>query len=394
MGPHQHGEHEHLVEPHDELTSARTERVLWTTVGVCALVTLIGLVVLWPRGDVKTSLDASSLFGDRVDAVVVATEVAPCSTDPLSDCHEVTLQITSGPRRGTETNWEVPVEGGVRSYHVDDELYVYESRLADGTYTYEFADFRRDVPILILALIFVIAVLALARWKGVGALAGLAMSLAVLIVFMLPSLLRGNNAVAVALVGSSLIAFVALYLAHGVNIATTVALLSTFASLALIGLLSWIFVTASHFTGFTEDSSYVLTALGVEIDARGLLLAGIVIGSLGVLDDVTVTQVSAVWELRAAQPDAHRIVIYRSAINIGRDHIASTVNTLVLTYAGAALPLLLLFSISGQSVSAVATGEVVAIEIVRALVGSIGLIASVPIATWMAANVLAARQDH
>ena len=132
----------------------------------------------------------------------------------------------------------------------------------------------------------------------------------------------------------------------------------------------------------------MLTALGIQIDARGLLLAGIVIGSLGVLDDVTVTQVSAVSELRQAKPDASRRDIYRSAVNIGRDHISSTVNTLFLTYAGAALPLLLLFSVAGQPMSTVATGEVVATEVVRSLVGSIGLVAAVPIATWLAAAVL------
>ena len=133
-----------------------------------------------------------------------------------------------------------------------------------------------------------------------------------------------------------------------------------------------------------------MLALGIQIDARGLLLAGIVIGSLGVLDDVTVTQVSAVWELRQLQPDATRQEIYRSAVNIGRDHISSTVNTLFLTYAGAALPLMLLFTVAGQSISTVSTSEVVATEIVRSLVGSIGLVASVPISTWLAARVLSA----
>jgi uncharacterized membrane protein len=392
---HEHSvDHQHAVELHDELTTEHTEKVLWIIVGVCALVTVVGLVVLWPGGEPRTTVDASSLFGTRVEAVVTAIEVAPCSFDPLSGCHQVTLQLKSGEHRGETTTWEVAVAGSVRNYEVGDDIYVYESQAADGTVNYEFADFRRDVPLMLLTLIFVVAVVALARWKGVGAIGGLVASMLVLVVFMLPSLVRGNNAVMVALVGASVIAFIALYLAHGINIATTVALLSTFASLALIGVLSWIFVAASNFTGFTEDSSFVLSALGLQIDARGLLLAGIVIGSLGVLDDVTVTQVSAVWELRRLQPDAARRDIYGSAINIGRDHISSTVNTLFLTYAGAALPLLLLFTVAGQSVSSVATGEVVAIEIVRSLVGSIGLVASVPIATWMAARVLPVRQDH
>jgi uncharacterized membrane protein len=226
------------------------------------------------------------------------------------------------------------------------------------------------------------------RWKGVGALAGLTMSLAVIVVFVLPSLLDGNNAVLVALVGTSLIAFVALYLAHGLHPTTSVALVSTFAALVVTGALSWVFIAATRFTGYTDDSTQFLDALSVPIDPRGILLAGIVIGSLGVLDDVTVTQVSAVWELRAAQPTMSSSELVRAALRIGRDHISSTVNTLFLAYAGAALPLLLLFSEASQGIGSVATREIVAVEIVRSLIGSIGLVSAVPISTWLAAQVV------
>ena len=191
------------------------------------------------------------------------------------------------------------------------------------------------------------------------------------------------------------IATVALFLAHGAGPATDVALLSTFASLALTGALAWLFVQAATLTGFTEDATFVLSALGPQLDPRGILLAGIVIGSLGVLDDVTVTQVSSVWELHRSRPHAGRRELFTAALTIGRDHISSTVNTLFLAYAGAALPLLLLFSSIGETVSGVATREIVATEVVRALVGSIGLVASVPISTWLATNVvLAGHRPH
>jgi len=385
-------EHGRFVETADALADEVTSRRVWIAVGVCAVVTLVGLLVLWPRGDVDSTLDASELFGDRVEAIITGGTEQPCSYDPLAGCHRVMFQLLTGDNARTNSSWEFSSESSTRHFDDGDEIFVFETTLADGSITYEFDDFQRSTPLVLLALIFVVAVLLLARWKGLGAIGGLVASLLVLTVFMLPSLLRGNSALAVALVGSSLIAFIALYLAHGINIATSVALLSTFASLAVIGLLSWVFVAASNFTGFTEDSSFVLSALGVQIDARGLLLAGIVIGSLGVLDDVTVTQVSAVWELRQLQPDASRREIYTSAVNIGRDHISSTVNTLFLTYAGAALPLMLLFAVAGRSISAVSTSEVVATEIVRSLVGSIGLVASVPISTWLAARVLTVRK--
>jgi uncharacterized membrane protein len=216
-------------------------------------------------------------------------------------------------------------------------------------------------------------------------------SLLVIIMFVLPAVLEGANAVAVALVAAGAIAFLALFLAHGVNLATAAALLSSIASLAVTAILAWIFVRLANLTGLANESIGFLGALGTDLNPEGLLLAGVVIGSLGVLDDVTVTQVSAVWELKRARPDANTADLYRRAVRIGRDHISSTVNTLFLAYAGAALPLLLLFQEAGQSISSVATREVVAVEIVRALVGSIGLVASVPISTALAAAVIGSR---
>jgi len=238
-----------------------------------------------------------------------------------------------------------------------------------------------------------VAVLVLGRWRGLGALAGLAISAIVLLGFVLPALLDGSNPVLVAIVGASAIAFASLYLAHGCNSPTNVALLSTLAALSITGLLAWIFIEATTLTGLSDENASFLEALGVHIDPRGLLLAGVVLGSLGVLDDVTVTQVSAVGELRRAKPESTFGELYRSALVIGRDHVSSTVNTLFLAYAGAALPLLLLFTTVRQPVSTTATSEVVAVEIVRTLVGSIGLIASVPIATAMAAALLS-RPSH
>jgi uncharacterized membrane protein len=177
-----------------------------------------------------------------------------------------------------------------------------------------------------------------------------------------------------------------------VSARTSTAVLGTLASLALIGLLGYGFSAAARLTGLDEQTQTLITSLGTGVDARGLLLAGMVIGALGVLDDVTVTQTSAVWELRAANPRLGAPALFRAAMRIGRDHVASSVNTLVLAYAGAALPLLLVFHLSGRSLQDVATSNDVAMEIVRTLVGSIGLVASVPVTTALAALV-ASRED-
>ena len=185
----------------------------------------------------------------------------------------------------------------------------------------------------------------------------------------------------------SAVAYLALYLANGIRPMTTVALLSTLASLAITVGLATLFTNLAHFTGAANEDA-LLVGLGTSaIDLKGLVLAGMVLGALGALDDITVTQASAVGELRTAQPELSRVDLYRSGLRIGRDHIASTVNTLALAYAGASLPLLLLFTLSGQSLGSVANGEIVAVEIVSVLVGSIGLVAAVPISTWFAALV-------
>jgi uncharacterized membrane protein len=222
----------------------------------------------------------------------------------------------------------------------------------------------------------------------VAALGGLLVSGAVILWFLLPALLDGQNPLAVAMVASSVIAFTAIFLTHGIHERSTVALLGTLTSLILTGVLALTFAAATTLTGLAGEDTGFLRALAGELDFRGLLLAGIVIGALGVLDDVTVTQASAVWELARADPAMSRRSLYRAALRIGRDHISSTVNTLVLAYAGAALPLLLVLVVAERSIGTVITGELVAIEVVRTLVGSIGLVASVPITTALAAWVV------
>jgi uncharacterized membrane protein len=233
-------------------------------------------------------------------------------------------------------------------------------------------------------VLFAAVVVWLGRWRGTAALGGLIASIAILLLFILPAILDGRSPVLVAVVGSAAIAFVALYLAHGFNRMTTVALIGTVATLLLIALLSALVVAVSHFTGLVSEESSLLTFFP-NVDVGGLLLAGIVLGAAGAIDDVTVTQASAVWELRAVNPALEVRDLFSRGLRIGRDHIASMVNTLLLAYAGASLPLVVLFVLSQQSLGTVANSEVVAIEIVRTLVGSIGLVAAVPLTTWLAA---------
>ncbi len=380
-GGHAHG---HGLSSSDEFTGRDTARVLRIITIACGVLVVMAAAVLWPSR--TQTADPLGLQADPVAAHVTAVDELPCAANPEERCAVVSIEVRDGPNAGTTASFEQSLNTTIGA---GDDITVTAADVGgDAGTVYSFFDFQRTTPLVVLVVLFVAAVVALGRWRGVGALAGLAASLVVIVWFALPSLVDGNNAVAVALVTSGAIAILALYLAHGFGPATDVALLSTLASLALTGALAWIFVEVANFTGFTDDATFVLQTLGTGIDPRGILLAGIVIGSLGVLDDVTVTQVSAVWELHHARPDAPRRELFTRALTIGRDHISSTVNTLFLAYAGAALPLLLLFSGLGESVGGVATREIVATEIVRALVGSIGLVASVPISTALAVRIV------
>ena len=367
-------------------------RLLTLAILPLLLGTVVGLVVLWPRGPGPAIGEGLGVAADLVPATVQAREVVPCA-DASADsdagvvCTLLELKITDGIDDGQVIALDFVETPRTPRIELGDKIVLgYEPDAEPGS-EYFYADRQRGRPLLVLAGIFALAVIALGRWHGVRALAGLAVSLAVLVAFVLPALLRGSNPLAVAVVGAAAVMVVALYLAHGVTVRTTIALLGTLVSLVLTGALAALFVAAGRFTGLASEEATFLNAVAGQVELQGLLLAGIIIGSLGVLDDVTVTQASAVWELHLANPAYRARELYTAALRIGRDHIASTVNTLVLAYAGASLPLLVLFSLANRDLGDVLTGEVIAQEVVRTLVGSIGLVASVPITTGLAAWV-------
>ncbi|MEJ7801535.1 MAG: YibE/F family protein, partial [Ilumatobacter sp.] len=351
----------------------------------CAVVTLLAVALLWPGGSNDESSDPLLLDAEPISAQVVAIELRACSYSLLDQCRLVQFEMSNGPYADRVGSIEESTDGFLAE---GDDILVVTFTTESGQPSFSFYDYQRGNAMVWLLALFVAAVLLLGRWRGLGAIGGLLFSLLVIVVFTLPAILDGSNSLTVALVTASVIAFAALFLAHGIGLATAVALVSTIASLVITAVLAWVFVGATHLTGLADDTSVMLGGLANGIDARGILLAGIVIGALGVLDDVTVTQVSAVWELKRIQPELTIHQLVAPALRIGRDHISSTVNTLFLAYAGAALPLLLFFTEAGQGFRGVITRELVAAEVIRALVGSIGLVASVPIATWLAALVV------
>ena len=371
-----------------ELADRRVRRLIVALLVPAAVATLAGLLVLHPTPDsLHPSGGAAAL--PRVAGHVSAAAEAACGQDVDGDgCYAVTVDLAGGPLAGRSIVTPVSaVHGGAPYRPGDDVVLVSSGDDPTDPHTYQIVDFQRDAPLGLLALVFGLAVVALGGWRGAAALVGLAITGAVLLAFILPAILSGKDPLAVAVVGSCAIMFVVLYLTHGVSARTSAAVLGTLASLLLIGLLGAGFAAAARITGSDEDTAALASVLGFGIDGRGLVLAGLVIGALGALDDVTVTQASAVWELRHADPDRGALALFRAAMRIGRDHVGATVNTLVLAYAGAALPLLLLFSVAGRTLGDVLTTQVIATELVRGLVGSIGLVAAVPLTTALAVAI-------
>ncbi|WP_329400597.1 YibE/F family protein [Streptomyces melanogenes] len=376
-----------------------------------SLAVLVGLAVLWPGGTPSHQRTGVGFDRQTQQAKVTALQKVDCKsvnagqTPPSGDtsppegqeakrsrqglCAKATIEVTTGKEKG-RTFTEIVQPDAPRQLHKGQGVIVAYAPDAPHDLQYSVTDVNRRLPMALLAGIFALAVVLVGRLRGVMALVALVVSFAVLTLFILPAILQGSNPLLVAVVGSSAIMLIALYMCHGLSARTSVAVLGTLVSLVLIGLLGSLFIGWASLTGNTDDNTGLIHGLYPDIDMSGLLLAGVIIGSLGVLDDVTVTQTSAVWELHEANPAMGPRGLYRAGIRIGRDHIASVVNTLVLAYAGAALPLLLLFSIAQSSVGTVANSELVAEEIVRTLVGSIGLVASVPVTTALAALVVSA----
>ncbi len=349
----------------------------------------VGVVALWPRGDAP---ELGTIPYRLVDATVLDVLDATCpgvEAEGAVACRDVQVRVTSGPDDGSIGTFFVPATDlSVPELSVGDELVLRDAYDAPDEVRYGYHDHQRASALWWLAAVFVLAVIAFGRWQGIRALVGLALGIGVLIAFLVPALVRDGPPLLVALTGGLVIVGLALYLAHGFTAATTVALLGSLAALVIVALLATAALAAAHVTGLGDDDAQVLSITAEAVDLRGLLVAGIVIGVLGSLDDVTITQVSTVAALRRTAPELGPWDLHREAMRVGRDHVASSVNTLVLAYAGASLPLLLLFAQEAQPVGRVATSELVAVEIVRMLVGAIGLMAAVPVTTALAALVI------
>ncbi len=397
--------HSHAT-PTRDLTDAerarhrRALRIMIVVLIPLAVWTVVGLIALWPR-DVASHID--------VDAATANVPGVSYPTGRITNIAAMSCEgmagSTPGVEKGTCANLTVEVEEG------DEKGRAVEVQLTDAIYAsgvsvgqqvklirippvdgqpafFQFADFERRVPLIAITILFAAAVIIVARWRGLASLIGLGFAAFILVAFMFPALISGSNPVLVALVGSSAIMFVVLYAAHGFSARTTTALLGTQFGLLLTAGLGWLATRWAHLTGVTAEDDYLLAGAAPDLSLTSVVVVGIIVAGLGVLNDVTITQASAVWEL--ADSDPHSPRLFSRAMRIGRDHIASTVYTIAFATAGAVLPVLLLIAIYNRPIFEVLQTEQFAGELIRTMVGSIGLVLAVPLTTAIGVAVVRA----
>ncbi|MCG2624453.1 YibE/F family protein [Arthrobacter sp. I2-34] len=388
----------------------RRANVLLTAVLVpLAVLTVLAMALMWPggdRGDVQISNPYATAPGvDFVTGTVqqAGTEDCPSSAPAAAAGGQIqqclvarTLPDGGGAAVPVEITPEIAKSHGVEAG--DRIRYLDLSGVMDARTgaAYVFVDFVRTVPVALLAVLYAVVVIAVARWRGLRAIIGLVGAYAILATFVLPALLEGRPALPVALVGSVAIMFGVLYFAHGFSARTSTALLGTLFGLGITALLAAWSTGSAYLTGAGDENTYQLINASDQLSISGMITCGLVISGLGVLNDVTITQSSAVWELHELAPHTSARSLFASAMRIGRDHIASTVYTIAFAYAGAALPVLILVLLYDRPLlDALTTGQL-AEEVVRTLAGSIGLVLAVPVTTAVAVLVVkaTARDDR
>lgn len=367
----------------------RNTFVFWL---VALFVVVIAAVILWPYftkvdlPDVRMTSFGSETVRARVMEIIEDGEIDLGGT--LQRYQVARVELLEGEYRGILMEMDYGRRGVLANatyLRPGDKVLVTVGSRPDGVLTVYFADFVRSDLLLWLTAIFVIVILIISRWKGLRSLLSLAFSLLVIIGYIIPHILAGEDPLQVSIIGSVILLGVTLYLTYGWNLKTHAAVVSMVLVLLITGTLAGLSVFFTRLTGSGDENAlFLLQMLDTEINLRGLLLGGMIIGALGVLDDLVTTQASAVFELHHANESLGFRGLFRSAMRIGQDHVAATVNTLVLAYAGAALPMLLMFSLGRGNYGFLVNFEFVAEEIVRTLVGSLGLVTAVPLTTAIA----------
>ncbi len=410
-----HGHSHSPVDATVEALAAR-KRANWFLAAVLVplgVLTVVGMLLMWPSGS-KEGLTLASPYqaapGVTFDTGTIQSVLQESCTQASTggntpqgagqqggaqDGSQCTFAMTQPDAGGSPVkvviNPDVAKSHGVKAG--DEIRYLNLSKVqaaGTGSPAYVFVDFVRTLPIALLAVLYAVVVIAVARWRGFRALLGLVGAYVVLVSFMLPGLVDGKPPLLVALVGSTAIMIGVLYFAHGFSARTSTALLGTIFGLGIMALLAAWATSAANLAGVGNHDAATLVNMSDRISISGIILCGLIISGLGVLNDVTITQSSAVWELYELAPETTARKLFSSAMRIGRDHIASTVYTIAFAYAGAALPILIIVMLYDRPLLDTLTSAELSEEVVRTLVGSIGLVLAIPVTTLIAVLVVKA----
>lgn len=397
-GSHAHG-HDHIP---DVPVGGVARLVLLVSLAVVGVLTVWGLVSFWPQGDPRPNEGAAVGVAPGVTfpyAEVLKVHPAcqrgsheapeyqpPGSTAGSSGegCGQLTAEVRTGERSGKVVTVTVPPEVSRSGITRGDSVQLIQMPVQGQSDAFSLFSVDRSTSMWWLAGIFVVTVAIVARVRGILALVGLGFGALVLVKFMLPALLTGESGLAVALIGSTAIMYVVLYLAHGPSLRTSAALAGTLVGILITAVAGLAAVKTQRLSGVADESGSMLTSFIGDVNFQGLLTCAIIIAGLGVLNDVTITQASSVWELRSASPAMPRSELFTSAMRIGRDHIASTIYTIVFAYAGTALSVLLLLFLYDRPVLELLSTEDIAEEVARTLASAIGLVLAVPATTAIA----------
>jgi uncharacterized membrane protein len=387
--------------PEDLARQRRALRLMIITLIPIAVWTLGALIIMWP-GDVtphiRPNISTYSVEGLTVQTGRIAQvaeincDGVPGSTQAPGEeqvCGRAAVELLDGPEAG-QTIQDVTLKASdfASGVEVGQKVRLFRIPMEGIEAQYQFSEFERSTPLIVFTVLFVLAVVAVARLRGLMSLVGLGWAFFIMVYFMFPAMVSGSNPIMVGLVGGSAIMFVVLYAAHGFSARTTTALLGTLFGLIAAAVLGWIATEWAHLTGVGSEDDMILSTAAPSMEMTSVVLVGIMLAGLGVLNDVTITQASAVWELAGTSKDNKWL--FSRAMRIGRDHIASTVYTIAFATAGASLGTLLLLSIYQRPLFETLQTEVFSAEIIRTVIGSIGLVLSVPLTTAIGVAVVSA----
>ncbi|MBP2331503.1 YibE/F family protein [Corynebacterium freneyi] len=428
---------------------AMARRVLAAFLAVAGVAALVGLAVLWPRGEAPEPgpgfRDSQSMAAQSYPGRVAGVTTGACgspdagvafdetpqpapqlpqapqapgvpapSADPGAaeapgaagaagmpgaagdlrrECDLVIIDIDGGPDEGRHTLLEMSGQPGEPELEEGTKIHLTSHAIGGDQTRYAFLDINRATSVWAWVAVTALAIVVVAAWRGVRAIAGLVLTLAVVGFFLIPALLRGGPPVALSLVTGAVVLFPVMFLVHGVNWKSAAALGGTLTSLAAAAGLAHLAIGGADLRGLADDSNLLIQLYLPAVSVTGLMLAGFIVGALGVLNDVTIAQASTVTELAEADPDAGPLELFASAMRVGRDHIASMVYTLVLAYVGASLPMTLLLSVAERPLMQVLTSDIVATELLRSAIGALGLTLAVPVTTAIAAVTAQVREQ-